>query len=161
VITRAVLLGAALAACTTNNYSDCPDGGHGSGSADARPDARPDGPPDAAPDAAPDANLCGDGTCQAFEDATSCPADCTGTLAVENDSTYTVYHLYLYDCQGNTDGVDQLGANVLSPANTFDLVEPLGCYQMVAQTQTSAESWTSPPYTLATGGQLITWQLFD
>ncbi len=104
--------------------------------------------------------VCGDGVCAATESSASCPADCDATLDVINNSSYTIWNLYVAACGSPTWGNDQLGGNVITAGHTFALHNiPPGCYGFRAQTQGAAQYWQTPSGVTLTAGENYTWTL--
>lgn len=133
----------------------------------------------------PDAgSTCGDGTCQASEnqttcpadckptpppsscgnkvcevgETTSCPADCPASLKTVNNSSYTVYTLYVAKCEDTTWGVDQTGSGYIAVGTSFTLNGiPPGCYEFKAE-NTTTRYWQSQPVVLQPSST-FTWTL--
>lgn len=116
---------------------------------------------------------CGDNVCNGGETTATCAADCPApnpntpppppsgpaSLVTVNQSTYTVYSLYVATCGATTWGPDQLGANVIQPNGQFTLTGiPAGCWQLRAETQGSTRYWQRFNVSFAPGSQL-TWTL--
>jgi hypothetical protein len=98
-----------------------------------------DGETDACSDCAPEQPeaVCGNGACE--EGETSACSDCAppatdATLLVENDSSYTVYFVYLTPCSSPSWGSDLLGANVMSPGQSLEITQiSEGCWDFRAE----------------------------
>ena len=130
-----------------------------------------------------DCGTCGDTKCEGTENATTCPADCSGTTAVcnnnvcetgettscpgdcpatlrtVNQSSYTVYSLYVARCEATEWGPDQTNAGVINAGSSFTLTNvPPGCWDM------RAEGYNGTPYWQRFGVQItalgtFTWTL--
>jgi hypothetical protein len=110
---------------------------------------------------ASDCAICGNAICEGNE-ASTCSADCTARLLVRNNSSYTIYYLYLRTCSSSTWSGDQLGANVIVPGGTFTLSGiPPGCWFFRAEDAGAAHRWTSPTGTSLVGGQTYPWTLIN
>ena len=102
---------------------------------------------------------CGNNVCEANE-ATSCPADCPASLRVQNNSSYTIYNLYVAQCTGSW-GSDQTGSSYIPPGYAFTLTGiPPGCWLFRATTA-GEQYWQTPSgVTLAPSTQ-YTWTLVN
>lgn len=107
-----------------------------------------------------DCSVCGDGMCTGDE-ATTCPQDCSGSVAIHNTSTYTIYYIYSKRCTDASYGPDLLGANVLASGSTFTLNQvPAGCWNFRANNSGATMTWTSPAFVLAAGAT-YTWTIIN
>lgn len=110
-----------------------------------------------------DCIVCGDGVCQGNE-ASTCASDCvtTARLVVRNQSSYSIWYLYLGVCGGSWSG-DQLGANVINPGGQFTLSGiPPGCWYFRADTSAAVNRrWQTPSGVTLTAGQTYTWTLVN
>jgi hypothetical protein len=146
---------AALAtACVGEQPSDDDDGSEGSGASTSGPGSG----------AGPTDPECGNGRCEEGETASSCSSDCSSggsaTLVIENNSSLTVFYLYVAPCSATNWGPDQLNSNVIVSGDTFTLGEiPADCYDLRAETQDGGY-WEAQD-TYMSGGQTYTWPLTD
>jgi hypothetical protein len=109
---------------------------------------------------AADCTACGNLLCEVGETLSSCPTDCGASLRVRNNSSYTVYYLYLAYC-GGAWSTDQLGSAVINPGGSFLLTRiPPGCYYFRAQTAGSVY-WQTPSGVSLPAGQTYTWTLYN
>jgi hypothetical protein len=100
---------------------------------------------------------CGNKVCEVGE-TTSCPADCPSSLKTVNNSSYTVYTLYVARCEDTTWGVDQTGTGYIASGSSFTLNSiPPGCYELKAE-NTTTRYWQSQPFQLQPGST-FTWTL--
>lgn len=102
--------------------------------------------------------VCNNRVCETGE-TTSCPADCPASLVTVNNSSYTVFSLYVAACGATAWGVDQLGANTIPPGSQFTLTGiPPGCWQLRGETQGATRYWQRFNVQFAPSSQL-TWTL--
>ena len=105
------------------------------------------------------APICGNNTCDPGETTTSCAHDCTAMLVTKNASSYTVFHLYVYQCGMTSEGPDWLGTHVLPSGGAFTLTNiPPGCWLFHATTQ-SGSGWRTPEGINLVGAETFTWTL--
>jgi hypothetical protein len=107
-----------------------------------------------------DCPICGDGVCTGNEPNT-CVGDCVtnAALVVRNQSSYSVWYLYLRPCGGNW-STDQLGANIVNPGAQFTLSGiPPGCWDFRAETSPSVNLYWLRTGTSLAAGQTFTWTL--
>ena len=109
-----------------------------------------------------DCAVCGNAVCEAGE-AETCPTDgCSATLIVQNNSSYTIYNLYVRTCDAATWGVDLTGAAFISPSNSFTVSAiPPGCYFFRASTSGDAMYWQTPSGIELAPLQTYTWTLVN
>jgi hypothetical protein len=109
---------------------------------------------------AADCVTCGNNVCEVGE-TTSCPNDCPAILKTQNNSSYTIYYLYVAKCGSTEWGVDQTGAGYISPGSAFTLSGvPPGCYNFRAQNSSTIYWQTSSPVTLQPSST-FTWTLYN
>lgn len=73
---------------------------------------------------------------------TPTPVATTGTVAVRNSSSRTIWYVYLSPAHSDSWGVDQLKSNVLSPGATFNITSvPAGRYDMKVVTESGASAF--------------------
>jgi hypothetical protein len=108
-----------------------------------------------------DCTVCGNGVCEGNE-ASTCTSDCTARLVVRNQSSYTIWYLYLGACGGQWSN-DQLGASTIPPGGQFTLSGiPPGCWYFRAETSASVNvRWTTPSGVQLSPGQAYTWTLVN
>ncbi len=157
------LLIAGLAACTPQ--SDTSPG----------PDAGPNGPvcgnnmcetgetPQTCPaDCHPTGPICGNAVCEAGESPQACPADCAASMTTQNNSSYTIYHLYIWACGTTSWGPDQLGSHIIAPGQSFTITSiPPGCWDFRAETSGAAQWWQTPSGVNLTAMEHYTWTLIN
>jgi hypothetical protein len=104
---------------------------------------------------------CGDGVCNGNETAASCPNDCDASLYVVNDSSYSIWYLYVAACGAPTWGNDVLGSNVIPPGYTLTLhgIQP-GCWGFRAQTEDGSHYWQTQSGVNLTEAEQYTWTLY-
>jgi hypothetical protein len=85
----------------------------------------------------------------------------TSTLRVENKSSYTIFHVYLWRCTDQPNTLDQLGSKTVAPEGVFTLTNvPPGCWYVHARNSTSVY-WQTPQGVTLQAGKQFTWQLFN
>jgi hypothetical protein len=86
-------------------------------------------------------STCNNHICEAGETST-CPNDCPATLRVANTSSYVIWYLYLAPCFTSSWSVDQLGAHVINPQQTFTLTGvPPACWRFRATNSNASIYW--------------------
>lgn len=94
--------------------------------------------------------ICGDNLCNGSETAGSCAADCTAKLRTQNNSSYTIFYLYLRSCSSTTWSANQIPTTVISPGQSLTLTGiPFGCWFFRAEDSGHVHRWENP-----TGAQL-------
>jgi hypothetical protein len=104
-------------------------------------------------------NKCGNNTCDVGETST-CPNDCPASLKTVNNSSYTIYSLYVAKCGSSSWGVDQTGTGYISPGTSFTLNSiPPDCYWLRAETSGAAQYWQNTSGITFQPSSLFTWTL--
>jgi hypothetical protein len=118
-------------------------------------------PQNCAADCPPPAACNTDGVCDANEMYATCMTDCGSRLRMTNNSSYTIFYLYVKTCASSAWGQEQLGANVVSPGVSFTISNiPPGCYNFKANDSGLAHTWQSPAVNLTPGAQ-YTWTIIN
>jgi len=110
---------------------------------------------------ATDCQVCGNQVCEGNE-PTTCASDCAAppaTLVVRNNSSTTIYRLYVARCEETTWGANRLGTNLLYSNYMLTLtnVTP-GCYDMRAEASSSETYWQRTSVALQSNAT-FTWTL--
>lgn len=89
----------------------------------------------------------------------------TGTLVVKNNSSYTIYYLYVssYPVSSWAGAVDQLGTSTIyANGGSFTLVNiPAGYYSFMAQSSGHTVTWLNDSSNYIGAGSTFTWTLVD
>lgn len=108
--------------------------------------------------------ICGDGACDPGETAAGCPDDCgapdPAALEVRNDSSFSIWYLYVAACGASSWGSDQLGASTIPAGAVFTVNGiPPGCYRLRATTRTSDYFWETQSDVTLVSSQTYVWTL--
>ena len=107
------------------------------------------------------APVCGDNICSATETATSCASDCGAKLRTQNNSSYTIYYLFVRRCTDSAWSTDQLSTSI-PPGSAFTLTGiPPGCWYFKANDSGLVHTWLTPTGVTLQQAQEYPWTLIN